>query len=546
MTPGTAAVATRRVRDHARTARRLVEGGWRLGPRSTLGALGYRMRGAHPDHPPGPATNSGLVWLRAGGGWDTTVWLHDYWLDAYGIEGVAVAATVLGRHTVVAPPGATTRLRASALCARHGVALPFEGQLLLEVTHERLVAGRPVQVHADYTHPGGQTGVHGQYGLMAMPTTHVAGNLRLDPGPGSTTWIIVGNHYVGPGGPCPMRAGVTVADADGRSRHAELPVLPPLGVRRVVLHDVFGDLTAFLGGRPGQIRVRVPCPGTRITAFTAYPDGRVVASHATDDRVFDRNPGLPGDWTATWPVAATPLFWDAHRDTTLTFINRWGPVPADQRVTVRVYDRDGVIQAGCGLVVPRDGVRELALGAVCRAAGLRPGIVALAESTVEPAAPQVQRPVRFDVVAGLLLDGRRVGEVQTGSEIYNAPPPTGMGWPDVRRTRTFARVDLSAGSDQGLFLAHPLGAPSSAVMAATALTLIDGRGRPVARHDVRIPPHGFVATSLDAIFPDGRARLGPGGVGALRVRSVDARLFAYHTVRPSGRAALSVDHLMGG
>jgi hypothetical protein len=479
--------------------------------------------------------------------------LHDYWGDAYGIERVEVVASLLGadgalrgRRTIAAAPGATTLLRATELCAAHAVALPFEGQLLLEVTDERLVAGRPVQVHADYTFPGGRTGVHGQYGLMAMPTAHLAGNLRLDPQRGSTTWLIVANHYVGPGGPCALRAGVTVADADGRGRHVELAPLPPLGVRRVVLHELFEGLTTFLAGRPGHVRVRVPCPGTRLTAFTAYPDGRVVANHGTDDRVFDRNPGLPGDWTATWPVTATPVYWDAHRDTTLTFVNRWGPVPAEQRVTVQLYDARGSRLAERRLTVPRDGVRELVLGELCRAAGLRPGLVALAESTTEPARPRRQRPVRFDVVVGLLLHGRRVGEVQAGSEIYNAAPPAGLAWPDLRRTRTFARVDLSPGTEQRLFLAHPRGAPDPGAVAAARLTLLDRRGEPVAQQEIGLPPHGFLDASLDELFPTGRRRLGPTGGGALRIRSVDARLIAYHTVCPPGQAAVSFDHLMGG
>ena len=498
--------------------------------------------------------NSSFTWVVADDRRTTVAWLHNYWSDAYGINRPQFDAALLdtGGREVVAwkidlPPDATEVIDVRARCREAGVPLPFEGQLLLRLEHDKVVPGRPVQVFAEYVHDDREvTGVHGQYGFMDRPVGQVVSGMRVDAGDGRRTAVILVNPYSGPGAPADLSAGLQVLDADGHRRRARVGGVPPRGTRRVYLDEVFPDLDGFLGGRPGHLRLQLPCASSRVATFLEERDGRWVANHGTVDRLFDQSPGIPADWTESWPVASTLVLCDERRDTLITFPNVAGPVGAEYDAVIDINRPDGSRITSHVLRVPARGIGEVALRDVLLAAGETLPVVAHAIVSLRPVAAVSERPAVVDVLVGFVDDGLLVGEVQVGGEFYNAPVPPGVRAPDIRRTRTFGRVVSGQGRTSSVFLANPAGTHGYDVVARPVLTLLDLTGERRSTAELEIRPHGCAYVSVPALFPDATDVLGPGGEGVLRVRDTGARLYGFYFVETEGARSVPICHLVGG
>jgi hypothetical protein len=543
--------AHRMARRVSRLSGALLAGGRLLTPTAPLLAARDRYLTARPVE----TENSGFVWARAGQGWTTQVWVHNYWSwsDAYQIEQPCLRATLLdtdgvaqGEWAIEPAPDGTVAVDVAERCRALNVPLPFEGQLLLRLRHPRLRQGRPLQVIGEYVHDdGARAVVHGQYGLMRVPVARVSGNMRAVAGGGRRTGVILLNPYDGPGREHDMRMEAVVSSHDGRRRRVALPSLRRRAMRRAYLDDLVPDLDAFLDGQPGSFEVRLPCGGTRVTTFQEDAAGAMVMNHGTLDRRFHHEPGLPAEWAGSTPVASTFAVCTATRDTVLTLVNNWGPPEAPYHVDVALHDRAGSPVASSSVLVPAGHVRSLSLRSVLAAAGRLDVTVAHAEVRLRPASGKRGCPIRFDVLVGLLDGDRLLSEVQVGSELYNAPSPR-PDWPDIRRTRTFGRALVGEGLRTWLFVGYPVGGPAPDGPAATTVSLLDPAGSVRGVCEVELAPHGFLHAAVDELFPDAGRLLGPAGAGTVRVRSTAARFFGYHAVEAPGAGTVAVDHLIGG
>ena len=535
-----------------RGARRLAASAVALGPASTAGFVAEQVRERVSGHQTIAVRNSGLTWVAAGDGIDTTVRLHHYWADAYGIEPELRAElldpqgrTVAAWDLDLAPHGVVD-LDIGALCGDHGVSLPFEGQLLLTASHPDLVEGRPVQVFGEYRGTVGSTGVHGQYGLQRRPAAQWISGMLVPAEPGAVTSVVITNAYDGPGAGGRARSVVRLYDADGVCRTAGLPRLAPRESRRVRLDELFGDVAGFLGGRTGHLMVSVPCPSSRLLVLTEYADGRVVANHGTIDRVFDQAPGVlaPATGRPPQPVASLPVWSDERRETVLTLPNRWGPRPSWCTAVVDVYDLDGELVGSIRELVPTNGVREVRIGERLARGEGRAHLRGHAELRILPERQVAEWPAIVDVIVGFEHDGVLAGDVQVGSDFFNADAP-GVPGPLVRRTRVTAPVRVGEGVNSWLFLAHPV-AGGDAAPAPVRLTLLDTDGERVAVHLTELPAHGGLCRPLDDLFPDAVGLLGPTGRGTVHVRSTEARLYGYAWTETAGEPTFPIDHLIGG
>jgi hypothetical protein len=536
-----------------RVAHRIARGATGLGPAASAEWAAARLlhRGAERG-----TTSSSFTWVTAAeDGASTTVWVHNYWSDAYGIsDHLRFQATLIrpdGGITAAwsfdLAPDATDAIDIRDRCQAAGVSLPFEGQLLLALTHPKLVGSRPLQVFADYATDAGQiTGVHGQYGLQTLPAAQEVGEMRLEAGPDARTGVVLINAYAGPGRPRAMRSTLKIHDADGRARQRRLPRLAANSSRVVWIDEAFPDVADFLGGRPGSVAVDLPCPTSRLATFIDFDGGsRRVANHGTVNTRWSQRPGRPADW-ASESVASAFALCDEHRDTLLTLINHWGPTAGPYSATLRLWDEAGQEIGARQVVIPVNGTASVSTREIVTAAGRALPVIAHAQVTLRPVRPVDELPAIFNVLAGLVDDGRLVGEVLFGATFLNGDVPPGTGLPDVRRTRVFARVNIRGGTQTAVFLANPSAAAGYDTVAHATLTLLDTDGGKRTTRQVELRPHGCALFDVGTLFPEGAQALAPTGTGTLRVRSTDARLIGAHFVNRPGSTTVAVDHLVGG
>jgi hypothetical protein len=540
----------RRGRRGSRSIRRVVDGARGLGPSVTLAWAARRATGKlRPSH-----ENSSFTWVIADHRTTTIAWLHNYWSDAYGIDRPRLSAELfdtsgasVASWNVELEPDETVSIDVRERCRVHVLQLPFEGQLLLRLVDDKLMAGRPVQVFAEYERDDGEsTGVHGQYGEMEMPAAQVVSAMRVDARRGARTAVIVMNPYNGPGGLTPMRAELTVLSADGRHQRARLPAVAPRATRRVYVDEVFTDLAPFLGNDAGHLRLKLPCPSSRVSTLVEYDDGRSIANHGTVDRVFDQGAGRPVESADAGPVASAFVICDDRWETELTFPNVWGPVASAYEAQIDVFGLDGGHLLTHTVRVPREGLVQVAMTPVLRDAGVALPVVAHAQVTVRPATAVDEWPATFDILVGLLRGGELVGEVQVGSDFYNASVPAGVRWPDIRRTRVFGRVRLGRGLRTRIFLCHPVTGTDQSAPASPQLTLVSSDGTLKRTHQLELPAHGCLLADVTDLFPDAVELLGECGSGALRVRDTGARLYGFYYVESDQARTVPVCHLIGG
>ena len=540
----------RHVRYRTRAARRAALGAVGLSPSAVL----HWAVGQSGQHVEAVRENSSFTWVVADDDMNTLAWLHNYWSDAYGIERPVLDATLTdtsGRQVaawvVALAPDATEVIDIRQRCHDAGLALPFEGQLLLRLVHEKAVPGRPVQVFAEYVDNQGQaTGVHGQYGLVSKPLAQVVSGMRVEAGKGIRTAVVFANPFEGRGGTVPMRAELEVRNAAGDRRRIHLDRLAPRATQRVYLDESFPHLADFLGGRAGHARLRVPCPTSRVATFVEFGDGRRVVNHGTVDRTFDQGSGRPTWWTQSWPVASAMGICSDRRDTVLTFPNVFGPVAGDYDVRTDVYTAAGSHIGTRVTRVPEGGLGQCSLRDALREWEVPLPAWVHAEVTVHPLRHLSEWPAFIDILVGVVDDGELAGEVQVGGEFFNAPVPDGVQSPDIRRTRTFGRVEVRDPSTTTLFLANPAGRDPYDVTACPVLTLLDLAGNKVATADVELPPRGCILADVRELFPAATQLLGSSGAGVLRVRDTSARLYGYYFVETEGSRTMAICHLIGG
>jgi hypothetical protein len=354
--------------------------------------------------------------------------------------------------------------------------------------------------------------------------------------------VVITNGYEGSGAHGSSHT-VTLFNAAGHSRRAEVRRISAGGSRRVDLGELFGDLEAFLGGADGHVTVTVPCPSSRLLTLVRLPDDRTVVNHGTIDRTFDQAPGVPAARAAAGlqPVCSIPVWVDHRRETVLTLPNRWGPHPGAYQVTVGVHALDGTPVANHVTVVPRNGLLTLSLAEVLT----EREFVGHAEVRVRPVDDVDEWPATLDVLVGFVDHGALAGEVQVGSEFFNVDLPAGVPSAGVRRTRVTGRVATGPDVRSWLFLAYPVtsgGGPNVRAL----LTLLDASGQERATHELTLPAHGGWCGSLDQLWPDLAVHLGATSVGTVRVRSTEARLYGYSWIERAGARTFPICHLIGG
>ena len=531
----------------ARSARRIVHGGRGLGFGTTARWGIHQLAHRDPE-----LVNTSLTWVHADAANTTVVWINNYWSDAYDIASPHLAAELIdvdgvtvGAFSIDLAPDETRAVDVRAELAGLGVGLPFQGQLLLRLEHERVVPNRPVQVFAEYRRDDGEcSGVHGQYGLLSTPAAQVVSAMRVESNADTRTAFVVTNAYDGPGTPHPMHAELTVHAEDGRTWHAPIARVPTRGTVVAYADELIPGLSTMLAGRPAHARILLACPSSRIATFIeSGTDRRVIVNHGTVDRAFDQEPGIPAAWTESWPVASAFVTIDGDRDTVISLPNVWGPRADDYIAGVNVYRPDGTIVASHDVPVDRDCFREISMQSLL---GTDQGSVFHAEVCVRSHNDHAERPHTFDMLVGVRIRGELRAEAQVGAEFYNAPVPPGVRWMDIRRTRIFGRVDQTVGHRTSIFLAHPVGQSDVGSTTSPLLTLISADGTRRAETTVPLAPHGCVQFAVDELFADADDVLGPDGFGQLRVRDTGARLYGYSWVDHPTAATFPLDHLIGG
>ena len=556
--PFTPVATRRRVRRFGRAVRRVTTAGAQLGPAAPAAFTIHRLRGQQPPDP----VNTSLTWVVADSDHTTRLWVHHYWADAYGGIDPSLSAQLIDGYgqmvaswSVQVPPHGLRVIDIAEQCGACGVPLPFEGQLLLRAEHEGLVPGRPVQVFGEYRSRAGSSGVHGQYGLQTKPASQLISGMRVDPSRSNRSAVVIVNAYDGTPRRASKHSTLRLFNAHGESRSVRLAEIEHRASRRVYVDEVFEDVDGFLGGQPGHMVVSVPCPSSRLLNFVEYDDGRFIVNHGTVDRLFDQGPGVASAGASpTQPVTSLPVWCDDDRDTIVTLPNRWGPLTNNYLATIDVYDLGGRHRATLTELVPANGLRVIRMYEALRREGIEGPFHGHAEVRVAPKGVLDEWPAWVDMLVGFEDHGRLAGEVQVGSDFFNCDSDDGLPEPLIRRTRVTGRVATGEGVVAWVYVGHPValtaeartGAGSSLAPAAVTLTLLDSEGRERATHCVVLPAHGGLCTAVRDLWPELDDLLAPAGIGTVRVRSTDARLYGYSWIEEQNSVTFPICHLIGG
>lgn len=503
-----------------------------------------------------PVTNSGFCWIKEGNGISTRLYVYNYWSENYGVPSVRLRWTLFdaagrrrgtGVRTLAAD--ATAVIAGTDLLRDAGVASPFEGNVVCELTDRRLKAGRPVQMLGEYLGDDGTAScVHSQWGFFDRnrPRGAAGGHMHVLADEDYETVIVPQNcSRSRRDGGLANAPRVTIYNAAGEARTVTLPPVASGGFAHAAVRDLVEDPTAFFGGRSGNVRVEMATPSIRAFHYHRRRDGAISVNHGAGDYAsfperVRPTPRATCDALGLASLAVAPA-WNEHCVTSRYVLhNNYVPVGA-YAFDVRLYDTAGTMVAERKQAIhlaPRE-TRVVTLRELVGETGDAPfrGTAQFALALHDGATAY---PPSFQLVVELWAAGR-VAATDAGSDLFNAPGASGQ------RTKIFGRVVESASYETWICLAYPSADRDNGRPSATTVSLMTADSAARRTTTVALRPQGAVFARIGDLFDGAAEYLGAGqGVGLVKVRDTTAWLYGYHLLRHRGTGALATDHLIGG
>ena len=434
--------------------------------------------------------------------------------------------------------------------ARAVPGLPEEGALVVWVTPTSRL---PDQARADYSGAGSMVDWFSDDGQLA--SLHSDQTLRqgtkpiewtevvFREEPGSPTSLVIVN---GPERQPERGLELVVRNVDGAERAATYDdAMAPFAVHRVVLGDVFPELTTFCRGAEASLRGRFGAKGI-FTRPYVMTEGQLISAYHGGDR-YHMAP-IPRALHRTFPSAdatAVPrevLVTVGQKEmnpayavhgpgltTRLHLFQSHGAIDDDFPIDVTAYDRDGRVVAHRDrwAVAPRHGATTVDVAELVGGARFE-GHLALRFS---------DRPVEaFPRRLQALLEYRTpvsVARMMLWSDRWNAPDRLSARVPHRALYRVFPPGPLTT------TLAISNASVSADYDREASYTIRLWTDGDVWAVEGTLPPHGTRVASIDELFPDR-----PAGVHALAIVESDFDLASMQLTRDARSGVVSAEHLM--
>ncbi len=505
--------------------------------------------------------NTGLCWFCEDSGFHTRAYVYNYWAENYRIDRPVVRYRLLRADGSVAGTGAhrlgldeTAVFDSRDLVARHRLALPFEGSLLLTIRHPRLVSRRPLQFNTDFFYGnGGVSSVHGQGMLWPKREGEVQTFQHVRAGDGVSTVMVIQNCLDARrvrGVQTEAGGVVTVHNFQGQERCGRIAPMPPLAVRRIDLGEMFPDLKMFLNGSSGSLDVALDVRGHRLLTYVEHrAPKRLTVAHGNVLVLRSSDPA-PTAMNAMGfgPQTTVPLLLRKSVDTRYVFFNGQ---KGQRHVahTARLYDTRGrlVGELPQAVSVPPGATVVVYGRELLKALGWDgeefEGIAAFRLSSPESDVEMVRA---LGEVVVELVDGVNIAGVLLSADLTNCP----WTWAHMgvaKRTKIFSRVLFDNEYRSEIWLFHPSSDPSYKHESSTTVKLFGRSGSEALEAHVRLEARSSAFLPLERLFPNVREFLSRhDGIGQIKVRDVTCHLTGIHFVRHVRTGAIAIDHLFGG
>jgi hypothetical protein len=483
------------------------------------------------------ATN--FVFFRDEGGHHTRLVTANYW-SAYGGNGGFIRFILFGGNGRVAAewseplPAANAAIVVDSAEVRQRFSLPpFTGQLFVHVVG---AAGHDIVKYALDTYGDGPEILSCTHDANSWPSNRYAG--LPAPGEGDEVVLWVQNSH-----PVPIPAGDIGLNLMGDEHIAYLR--EPIGAfatRRLSVSELL-PRARF----PQQIEVRAGKHMVRPRYEVARGNGRLCIAHPNVERE-DLKPDaqLPklGDLLGKGFILPAPVL-PPERYRSIVMPTPMSTAQTHLPLTLTVYDAGGR-KAG-----------ERKLGNLKRRESVAFAAEELLETYISGGYGHMELTYDFD--SGDEADGwlhalfryedRQTGhgaETSFGAHVFNTlvtykgEPQSYKGPPPGLTTRLFLRVG-QAPLDTLCHLIYPASLPWYET-SDTALILISGAGKEIARRQLNIPCGGSYLWRFNEAFSE-IERNAAGGNCYVIVRDTTCRLFGYHGLL--GSHAFSLDHMFG-
>ena len=454
------------------------------------------------------------------------------WCAAFDADGSCLAEW----EETLPAAGAAFTLDSREIRSRFGLA-PFTGSLFL---HALRIAGHDVVKYALDVMSADGSQLSCTHDANAWPADLYAGVPA--PEDGERLTLLVQNSH--PVAIPPGSVGASLMGSDAVAWHPA--GVPPFGTAEL-------DLGALLpeARYPQQIEIHAGRYFVRPRYETVTGNARVRIAHANVERTdLEDDPNLPGLAPVMGKGFILPLPVLPHT----AFASSLLPTPmatcqADLPVTAALHAPDGrVLDERFLGRIPRDSSATVEAGA---------WLAELADGT-DIAWGHVE--FRYDFREGGAGDGwlhalgrytqaesGHAAETIFGAHIYNTvavyrdEPQSYTHRPPGLTTRLFLRLGPMPMRTL-CHLVYPASTPWHP-LSRTQLTLVDGGGRHMASHEVRIPCNGSLFWYVDEVFT--AQELAAAGPAAwVQVRDPTCRLFGFHGLQ-NGDTSFCLDHMFG-
>lgn len=488
----------------------------------------------------------------------TVIYLYNYWSENYKIERPEIKFHLLdmegnekGTHVVFLSPNGCAAVKGNDLLSAAGIQ-SFEGSVLTTITHPLLVQGRPLQMNVDYFFANGKkvTGVHSQWGINAEPKDEVLASFHVQVHSDRDTFVVFRNTLHTKHAPRAEPVTIELLNHKGEKKETTLSTIPPMGMRKVSVRELFPESDSFLDGKPGNLNVTSHTEMGRCLFYHHDAnENEYTFNHATQNLLLNGNGFYTLDEMKRMgigPVGAGPVRVEGKWDTyLLPFVDFFEDVD-HYFLDLCVFDHAGkkILERPQHLKMTPRTVTRIDFNEVLSKGNVpQPFSGSFRLSFhIEERTPKYPKGLHY--IAGF-SHGNHHTEFQFDSGLFNMPTHNLSN--EYQTSKIFSRALSTNEFQTSIFLINSSGETGYAKESKTQLYVFDAEGKTIGEKTIKLPANGSQFISLEEEFPNMKNDLSScHGNGVIKVRDRTTRISGFHFIQDRKGNFQCSDHLVGG
>lgn len=504
--------------------------------------------------------NSSFFYAREDEEMSTVLYVYNYWSENYKIERPELTYTLLdaagrdlGSMSLTLEPNSVNAVPVSKIMDACHVSKPFEGSVLGTIASEKLFDKRPFQMNVDYFYDNGKkmTSVHSQGGFAPYPDEELQTSYHISGEENQETFLVIRNTLTGKRFNGKKFAPViSLLNHRGERIEKKGPVIPPKGMARVKITELFPEARAFLDGKAGNAEVKLGAEVLR-SLFYIYDSKKKTYSfnHGTEHKTV--NPKSFFTYSEMKQMGVGPVNdnWlienvDLHTRSIpcVNICEGESSYHLDLTIFDEAGKKIGMKEKVC--TVSRGTVPTLDFSEILSTMSVQTPFQGTFQLSLHAEEGTQKYPRTFSLITEFYNDAQH-GGVQFDSGLLNMPTHNLSN--EFQTTKIFGRVIANEKFKTKIGLINGSGEAGCTRASNSQIMLIGGDGKIIDEKTILLPPNGAQMISLEESFPEIQKQLASwNGVGLIKVRDRTCRVIGYHFVENRHNELMAVDHLVGG